>query len=60
MQKQYTTLRILTETHKKIKILALSEQRTIDIVANRLLTEALDNKVYAKIISSVLKQDGDN
>jgi hypothetical protein len=60
MQKQYTTLRILTETHRKIKILALSEQRTIDIIANRLLNEALDNKVYSKIIGPVLKQDGDN
>lgn len=60
MQKQYTTLRILTETHRKIKILALSEQRTIDIVANRLLNEALDNNVYSKIIGPVLKQESDN
>ena len=40
-KQEYTTLRIFRSTHERIKKLAASEQRNIEIVANRLLDEAL-------------------
>ncbi len=52
-QKQYTTTRILTPTHEKIKKIASYERRTIDIVINRLLDEALTLPTNSEILSQV-------
>lgn len=52
-QKQYTTSRILTENHEKIKKLAGYEQRNIDIVINRLIEEALRLPANSEILSQV-------
>lgn len=41
-KKQYITLRISVNLHKKLWDIAKSEQRTIEKVSNRLMAEAVD------------------
>lgn len=56
-KKQYITLRISVNLHKKLWDIAKSEQRTIEKVSNRLMAEAVD-AYFLSLASSNTKTSG--